>query len=59
MSDKFVVEDRTVYRETITRTIRMPIELSDLMDKLAKENDITFNNVANQMLKYAAENLEK
>ena len=45
--------------DTITRTIRLSGEIFDKISSLAEENDISFNNVINQIIEYGLQNLDK
>ncbi len=39
-------------KDSIVRTIRFSGENYDFIEKLAEENNITFNNAINQLIKY-------
>lgn len=43
----------------VTKTIRVPIPLADKLEKLAAENDISFNQLINQCICFALENREE
>lgn len=43
----------------VTKTIRIPIPLADKLEKLAVENDISFNQLINQCISFALENREE
>ena len=45
--------------ESSNKTIRMPNELIDKLEKLATSNDISFNQLVVQCCEYALENLQK
>ena len=45
--------------ESSNKTIRMPNELIDQLEKLATEKDISFNQLVIQCCNYALENLDK
>ena len=45
--------------DTITRTIRLSGEIFDKISSLAEENDISFNNVINQIIEYGLKNLDE
>ena len=45
--------------DTITRTIRLSGEIFDKISSLAEENDISFNNVINQIIEYGLQNLDE
>lgn len=42
-----------------SKTIRMPDELIDKLERLAAKNDISFNQLVVQCCEYALENLKK
>ncbi len=52
----FVVKKRIKCTDSITRTIRFKGNNYDAICIIAEENDITFNNVVNQMIEYALDN---
>ena len=45
--------------ESFNKTIRMPNDLITALEKIARENDISFNQVVIQCCEYALENLKK
>ena len=45
--------------DTITRTLRLSGEIFDKISSLAEENDISFNNVINQIIEYGLQNLDE
>ena len=45
--------------DTITRTIRLSGEIFDKISSLAEKNDISFNNVINQIIEYGLKNLDE
>lgn len=45
--------------DTITRTIRLSGEIFNKISSLAEENDISFNNVINQIIEYGLQNLDE
>lgn len=45
--------------ESSNKTIRMPNELIDKLEKLATVNDISFNQLVVQCCEYALDNLQK
>lgn len=55
---KFELSKKAKSKDSITRTIRFSGESYDEIEKLAEENDISFNNVVNQMVKYTLENMK-
>lgn len=55
---KLKIVVRSKGKDTITKTIRMSGEIYDKIVEIAEKNNLSFNNVANQFLKYAVENLD-
>jgi predicted DNA-binding protein len=53
---KIVVSNKT--KDSITRTIRMSGDTYDRINEIADKNNISFNNVVNQILEYGLENIE-
>ena len=45
--------------ESFNKTIRMPNELIIELEKIARENDISFNQIVIQCCEYALKNLKK
>lgn len=45
--------------DTVTRTIRLSGNTFDKITALAEKNDISFNNVINQIIEYGLNNLEE
>ena len=45
--------------DTITRTIRISGKTFDKINDLAEKNNISFNNVINQIIEFGLENLEE
>lgn len=45
--------------ESSNKTIRMPDDLIEKLEKLAQKNDISFNKVVVQCCEYALENMKK
>lgn len=54
---KIVVKSKG--KDTITKTIRMSGEIYDKIVDIAEKKNLSFNNVANQFLKYAVDNLDE
>lgn len=52
----FKIKRKTKCNDSIVRTIRFSGTNYDMLEKLAIENDITFNNVVNQVIEYCLEN---
>ena len=53
---KIIVNAKT--KDSITRTIRMSGETYDKIAEIAEKNNISFNNVVNQILEYGLKNIE-
>lgn len=45
--------------ETITRTIRISGTTFDKINELAEKNEISFNNVVNQIIEFGLKNLDE
>lgn len=45
--------------DTITRTIRMNGRTFDRITEIAEKNNISFNNVINQIIEYGLNNMEE
>lgn len=45
--------------DSITRTIRISGENFDKISSIAEENNLSFNNVINQIIEYRLANIEK
>lgn len=45
--------------QSSNKTVRMPDELIERLEKLALQNDISFNQLVVQCCEYALENLEQ
>ena len=44
--------------DTVTRTIRISKKVFDKINSIAEEENISFNNVINQIIMYGIDNLE-
>lgn len=55
---KLIIENGNKKKDTLTRTVRLSGETYDKISKLAEKNNITFNNVVNQLIEYALKNVE-
>lgn len=55
---KLKIKKRSKNNDTITRTIRMNGTTFDRINDLAEKNSLSFNNVINQLIDYALNNLE-
>lgn len=56
---KLKIKKEIKRNDTITRTIRLSGEIFDKISSLAEENDISFNNVINQIIEYGLKNLDE
>ena len=56
---KLKIKKEIKRNDTITRTIRLSSEIFDKISSLAEENDISFNNVINQIIEYGLKNLDE
>lgn len=56
---KLKIEKAQKNNDTITRTIRISGKTFDRINELAEKNDLSFNNVINQIIEYGLENLEE
>lgn len=54
---EIVVNKKT--KDSITRTIRMSGKTYDKIATIAEEKEISFNNVVNQLIDYALNNLSE
>ena len=55
---KLKIEKSSKNNDTITRTIRMSRTTFDQINELAEKNNLSFNNVVNQLIEYGLNNLE-
>lgn len=55
---RLIIENGNKKKDTLTRTIRLSGEVYDRIYKIADKNNITFNNVVNQLIEYALNNVE-
>lgn len=56
---KLKIKKEIKRNDTITRTIRLSGEIFDKISSLAEKNDISFNNVINQIIEYGLQNLDE
>ena len=56
--EKLKIKNKQKTTDTITRTIRISGETFDKITNIAEENNISFNNVINQIIEYGLNNLE-
>lgn len=54
---KLKIENVKKSNDTITRTIRISGKAFDKINELAEKNNLSFNNVINQIIEYGLENL--
>lgn len=47
------------YSEYVNKTFRLPIDIIDTLDVVAKEKNTSLNRVVIQCLEYAIENMER
>ena len=52
------ISGRCPRKDSITRTIRLSGKSFDRISQIAEENDISFNNVINQIIEYGLNHLE-
>ena len=45
--------------ETITKTVRIPVDMSERLEQLAYKNNLSLNAVIIQCLQYALDNLDE
>ena len=57
--DKLKIIKDNKSSDTITRTIRMSGKTFDKISELAEKNDISFNNVINQLIEFGIQHLEE
>ena len=55
---KLKIEKSIKSNDTITRTIRINGNTFDKINDLAEKNNLSFNNVINQIIEYGLNNLE-
>lgn len=55
---KLKIEKTQKSTDTITRTIRISGKTFDVISELAEKNDLSFNNVINQIIEYGLNNIE-
>lgn len=54
---KIIVNNKT--KDSITRTIRISGKSFDKITSVAEENNISFNNVVNQLIEFGLDNLDE
>lgn len=55
---KLKIVGKTSTKDSITRTIRMSGECYDKITDIAERENISFNNVVNQLLEFGLKNIE-
>lgn len=45
--------------ESFNKTIRLPEDIIEKVEKIAEENDISFNRVILEMIKFSLDNMKK
>lgn len=55
--DKLKIVGRKKTKDSITRTVRMSGDCYDKIASIAEKENISFNNVVNQLLEYGLENI--
>lgn len=56
--EKLKIKKEQKGENTVTRTIRISGDTFDKITELAEKNDLSFNNVINQIIEYGLKNLE-
>ncbi len=56
---KLIIENSKKNNDTITRTIRISGKTFDKINELAEKNNLSFNNVINQIIEYGINNLNE
>lgn len=56
--EKLKIRNHSKSTDTITRTIRISSNTFDKINELAEKNNLSFNNVINQIIEYGLDNLE-
>lgn len=55
---KFEIKKKANCKDSIVRTIRFDGNVYDKIVQLAEDNNVTFNNIVNQILEYFLNNLK-
>lgn len=53
------ISGRCARKDSITRTIRISGKSFDRISQIAEQNDISFNNVINQIIEFGLEHVEE
>ncbi|MCI8353068.1 MAG: hypothetical protein HFJ58_05765 [Clostridia bacterium] len=56
--DKLKIVGKSSTKDSITRTIRMSGDSYDKISNIAEKENISFNNVVNQLLEFGLNNIE-
>ena len=56
--NKLEIINNNKRNDTVTRTIRISKKVFDKINSIAEEENISFNNVINQIIMYGIDNLE-
>lgn len=56
--EKLKIVGKTSTKDSITRTIRMSGKCYDKITDIAERENISFNNVVNQLLEFGLKNIE-
>ncbi len=57
--DKLKIVGKAPTKDSITRTIRISGDSYDKISNIAEKENISFNNVVNQLLEFGLNNIEK
>ena len=57
--NKLIIKCPSKKTDTITRTIRIDGKTFDKINEISEKNNISFNNVINQIIEYGINNLEE
>lgn len=57
--EKLKIKKEQKGTETITRTIRISGATFDKITELAEKNNLSFNNIINQIIEYGIKNLDE
>lgn len=55
--DKLKIVGRTTMKDSITRTVRISGDCYDKITDIAEKENISFNNVVNQLLEFGLKNI--
>lgn len=57
-TEKLDITNNKKSNDTVTRTIRISKKIFDKINSIAQEENLSFNNVINQIIIYGIDNLE-